>query len=75
MMLYVCKDSFNKAHLNDTGSCISTSIVPSPIEECLRSMPMYAWAAGGVVSNDIILVLAYHTSSKKNQYLLPKMLL
>ena len=58
IVVYVCKDSFNETHLNVTGSCYANRNMPPSIRECAGSSPMYAWAVGGVVSNEIVLVLA-----------------
>jgi len=69
MVLYVCKDSFNETHLNITGSCYANRNMPPSIRECAGSSPMYAWAVGGVVSSEIVLVLVSYLCQEESAFI------
>ena len=51
MVLYSCQHDFDEKHLNATGPCYHPNM-PRSVQECAGNSAVYAWAVGGVVSNN-----------------------
>ena len=58
MVLYSCQYDFDEKHLNATGPCYHPNM-PRSVQECAGNSAVYAWAVGGVVSNNFDSLLSH----------------